>query len=136
MTDIMSPGERSAHMKRVRTKDTAPENAVRRALHRSGFRFSLHRKDLPGTPDIVLPRHNVCLFIHGCFWHGHPDCRAARLPATRTEYWRDKIEENRRRDFRNTSLLEDRGWRVHVIWECETKSLERLEYAIKNLGLV
>ena len=136
MVDILSPRERSAHMRRIRTKNTTPELKVRSALHQAGFRFRLHRSDLPGTPDIVLSRHGVCLFVHGCFWHGHPGCVAARLPASRREFWQQKIQANQDRDRRNANQLVEDGWTVKVIWECETKSRDRLEDAIENLRLV
>src|SRR5690348_80348 len=98
MADRISPAARSRNMSRVRGKDTQPELRVRRLLHAAGYRFRLHRKDLPGRPDLVLPRHRVAIFVHGCFWHGHPDCKRATIPATRTEFWTSKINRNRERD--------------------------------------
>lgn len=110
---------RSRIMRAIRKTDTKPEIAVRRLLHASGFRFRLYRKDLPGNPDIVLPRHRSIIFVHGCFWHQHTGCRHAKLPKTRTEYWLPKLARNVERDARASALLTDRGWRVHVVWECE-----------------
>ena len=105
-------------MSRVGSKHTAPELAVRRALHHHGFRFRLHRRDLPGSPDICLPKYRFAVLVHGCFWHGHM-CRRATLPKVRTHYWEKKIERNRRRDAQSQRRLEERGWRVRVIWTCE-----------------
>ena len=110
----------SRRLAAVRTRDTAPEMIVRRMLHRMGCRFRLHRADLPGRPDIVLPRHGVALFVHGCFWHRHGDCPLARDPARNSASWRAKFARNVERDARNRAALEELGWRVEVIWECET----------------
>lgn len=118
--DVLSAEKRSALMARVRSGDTAPELFVRRTLHRLGYRFRLHRKDLPGTPDIVLPSRKSVIFVHGCFWHRHKNCRDASMPKTRVEFWRDKFRENVERDRRNVQDLHDLGWRVLIIWECET----------------
>ena len=132
MTAIVSPAVRSRMMARIRSRDTKPELLVRRYLHGAGFRFRLARKDLPGTPDLLLPRYNAAIFVHGCYWHGHLGCRYATTPATRTEFWRAKIDANSRRDTRAKRDLEDLGWRVAVIWECALRkqfevSLKRLE---------
>lgn len=113
---------RSDIMARVRSKDTAPELAVRRALHATGLRFRLHRADLPGRPDIVLPRRKTAVFVHGCFWHSHPGCKRACVPATRQEYWVPKLRRNVERDRTATDALRAVGWRVIVIWECEARS--------------
>ena len=114
-------------MAKVRSKDTGPEMTVRRAVHARGYRFRLHRKDLPGTPDIVLPRHRMAVFVHGCFWHGCTRCdRGRRLPKTRTDFWQAKLTGNRERDLRNIVALEALGWRVVVVWECDTRDLLRL----------
>ena len=112
--------ERSRIMSAIRGKDTRPEMAVRRFLHASGLRYGLHRKDLPGRPDLVLPRHGAVVFVHGCFWHGH-GCPAGRLPRTRTEWWRAKIERNRARDAAQACALRSAGWRVFEAWECDLK---------------
>lgn len=110
--------ERSALMRKVRRHGTAPELAVRRALHRAGFRYRLNVRSLPGSPDIVLPRYRTAVFVHGCFWHGH-ECRAGALPSTNLPYWQKKIAENRERDERKVEQLLARGFAVFVIWTCE-----------------
>lgn len=119
---------RSAQMARVRSRDTRPELKVRRALHRAGLRFRLHRSDLPGKPDIVLPSRHVAIFVHGCFWHRHPEprCKLARMPKSRLEFWEPKLNGNRDRDARNLALLAAGGWTVFVIWECELTGDEKL----------
>lgn len=112
---------KSAEMARVRTRDTAPELAVRSVLHRAGFRFRLHDRRLPGTPDIVLPRHRLVIFVHGCFWHGHPGCARAKPPATRAEFWREKLARNAERDRAAVAGLAALGWRTLTVWGCEAK---------------
>ena len=112
---------RSRIMRSVRRADTGPELAVRSFLHRRGFRFSLHRRDLPGSPDIVLPRFQTAIFVHGCFWHGHDCARGSRQPKTNADYWIAKIDRNRVRDSAAVTALEASGWRVVVVWECEMK---------------
>ncbi len=123
--------ERSAIMRAVRSGDTSPELTVRRLLHARGYRYRLHRKDLPGKPDLVFPGRRRVIFIHGCFWHGHDCARGARVPKTNTDYWVEKVERNRARDARAGHLLAEQGWSVLVVWECELRkdlaSLERLE---------
>lgn len=116
-------------MSRIGSKDTHPERAVRSILHRLGYRFRLHRKDLPGTPDIVLPGHGAVVFVHGCFWHGH-SCKVGKMPKSRLEYWVPKIEANVRRDKRKADKLRRLGWRVMTVWECELKRPESLERRI------
>ena len=118
---------RSAIMAGVGQKDTKPELAVRRTLHALGFRFRLQRKDLPGTPDIVLPKFKTAILVHGCFWHRHANCRLTTTPKTRAEFWAQKFDANVKRDTRNESALSAMGWRVVVIWECESRSSEALE---------
>lgn len=125
MADFLSPTERSERMSRIRSKDTAPEFALRRALHALGFRFRIHRKDLPGKPDIVLPRHRVVIFVHGCFWHRHAGCGIATTPKSNTEFWVEKFERNVARDARSIDLLKAQGWRVIVAWECELASARK-----------
>lgn len=115
---IVSP-ERRRNMQAVRSGDTKPEIAVRKLLHRLGYRFRLRRSDLPGKPDIVLPRHRLAVFVHGCFWHRH-DCKRATMPKTRTEFWEAKLSANAARDARVMKALHELGWRTVVIWECET----------------
>jgi DNA mismatch endonuclease (patch repair protein) len=118
MADRLTPEARSALMSRIRGKDTKPELAVRRMLHAMGYRFRLHRKDLPGRPDIVFPGRRKVIFVHGCFWHGHEGCRLAARPSTRADFWAAKIDGNRARDARNLASLRDAGWEAHVLWEC------------------
>ena len=121
MTDTVDREKRSEIMSRVGSRDTKPELVVRRIAHGLGFRFRLHRKDLPGRPDIVFPRYRSVIFVHGCFWHRHPYCKYASSPKTRVEYWENKFRGNVVRDARNETLLRNLGWRVMVIWECEIK---------------
>lgn len=126
MTEI--DPKRSANMARIGPRDTAPELTVRRALHRMGYRFRLHTPTLPGKPDVVLPRHRMIFLIHGCFWHRHGGCRFASVPKTRADFWNAKFEANVVRDRKVERELRKLGWRVHVVWECETRdniSLER-----------
>ena len=111
---------RSSLMRRVRGKDTTPELAVRRAAHSLGYRFRLHRRDLPGTPDLTFPRPRKVIFVHGCFWHRHEGCGRTTTPKTRAGYWREKFEQNMDRDRRNIAMLRALGWQVLVVWECET----------------
>lgn len=113
-------------MAAVRSKHTKPELFVRRGLHARGFRFRLHRRDLPGKPDIVFPSRKCAIFVNGCFWHGH-ECSSGALPATRREYWEEKIERNKVRDARNLAELEAAGWNVMVVWECDLKRPRPLE---------
>ncbi len=121
MVDRFSPAIRSALMARIRGKDTKPEIAVRRFLHAMGYRFRLHRRDLPGTPDIVLPGRRQVILVHGCFWHGHEGCRYAVMPKTRPDFWRAKIEANRARDGLALAALVASGWDVWTVWECEVR---------------
>jgi DNA mismatch endonuclease (patch repair protein) len=115
---------RSENMRRIRSKDTAPEMVVRRIAHGLGYRYRLHRHDLPGKPDLVFPGHRKVIFIHGCFWHQHPGCREGRLPNSRTDYWTPKLTRNVERDAIALKQLADSGWKVLVIWECETMNRE------------
>ncbi|WP_342450151.1 DNA mismatch endonuclease Vsr [Thiorhodococcus minor] len=130
--DRLAPERRSWLMSRVASKNTSAELRVRRALHALGFRFRLHRKDLPGTPDIVLPKHRTVVFVHGCFWHRHPGCPKATTPKTRVEFWRSKFDRNVERDREAMAQLEALGWRTVVIWECETKKSERLAEVLER----
>ncbi len=109
-------------MSRIRSSNTSPEVALRRALHALGFRFRLHRKELPGKPDIILPRYKTAVFVHGCFWHRHNDCKVATIPKSNTKFWVEKFNRNVSRDVRSRELLEALGWRVLIIWECELGS--------------
>jgi len=120
MVDVHNAEQRSTNMRAIRHKDTNPEMQIRRLLFAKGFRFRLHVKALPGSPDLVLPKHRVAIFVHGCFWHGH-GCHLFKVPATRTEFWLSKIQANRDRDYRDGSKLLAAGWRVLTIWECSLK---------------
>ena len=121
MNDRLSTAVRSAHMRRIRKTDTMPELFVRRAAHRLGYRFRLHHRDLPGTPDLAFPRLRKVILVHGCFWHQHPGCRLASQPKSRLDYWLPKLARNVYRDGLARKQLEDDGWGVLVIWECQTK---------------
>lgn len=121
MADRLAPEARSANMSRVRNKNTKPELRVRSVLHRAGYRFRLHGRDLPGSPDIVLPKWRTVVLVHGCFWHGHEGCRRSKLPSTRTDFWRGKVAKNRARDDAAQQSLEALGYRVVTLWECELK---------------
>jgi DNA mismatch endonuclease, patch repair protein len=121
MVDRLHPARRSWNMSRIRSGDTKPEKIVRSLLHAMGYRYRLHRKDLPGTPDIVLPKYKTVIFVHGCFWHRHPDCKNATNPKTNADFWEKKFAENVERDNRNRSKLEELGWSIVTIWECETE---------------
>jgi len=118
--DTLTKEERSQRMRLVRQKDTSPEMAVRSFLHREGYRYSLQRRDFPGKPDIVLPKYNTVVFVHGCFWHRHGGCKRATTPGTNVAFWQAKFEANVTRDRSATSLLRKAGWRVIVIWECQS----------------
>ncbi|MGG7566666.1 very short patch repair endonuclease [Rhodovulum sp. DZ06] len=118
MTDTLSPEDRRRAMKAVKGANTSPELRLRRALHARGFRFRLHRRDLPGTPDIVLPGRGAAVFVHGCFWHRHPGCPRATTPATRQDYWLPKFARNEARDAEACAALAAGGWRVATVWEC------------------
>ncbi|RZI98660.1 MAG: DNA mismatch endonuclease Vsr [Brevundimonas sp.] len=120
-TDPPVDPKRSEIMRNVRGKNTTPELKVRSALHRAGYRFRLHRQDLPGRPDIVMSSRRVVVFVHGCFWHRHEGCRAASSPSTRVQFWKEKFARNVQRDHKNISDLNNSGWVVHIVWECETK---------------
>lgn len=123
--DTIPAAQRSALMSRIRSKNTQPEMVVRSILHRLGYRFRLHRSDLPGRPDIVLPRHRKIVLVQGCFWHGH-NCRLASKPKSNEDYWRAKIHGNRARDARNLDALARQGWSVLELWECEVRRLDGL----------
>ena len=125
--------KRSAMMARIGPRDTQPELAVRRSLHKFGYRFRLHGRDLPGRPDIILPRHKTVVFVHGCFWHRHAGCKFAYSPKSRIEFWAKKFEGNVARDERVRRELEGNGWRVLTIWECETHGVEVLDGHLRRL---
>jgi len=131
--DTLDPEKRSERMSRIRGKDTGPEMRVRRLAHRMGYRFRLHRRDLPGSPDLVFVTRRKAIFVHGCFWHRHPDpsCKLARLPKSRLDFWVPKLEGNRVRDLTKQSALKTQGWDFFVIWECQTKDEAFLKETIK-----
>ena len=126
-TDVFDAAKRSAVMRRVKGRDTTPEMIVRRALTRLGARYRLHRKDLPGSPDVAMPGRRLALFVHGCFWHGHDCARGARVPKQNRDYWLSKVARNRARDAANREALAAMGWRVETLWECELKESAALE---------
>ncbi|HUU09426.1 MAG TPA: very short patch repair endonuclease [Phycisphaerae bacterium] len=126
MADVLTDEQRRYCMSRIKGKDTKPEMVVRRLVHALGYRFRLHRRDLPGCPDLVLPRHRKVIFVHGCFWHRHR-CRYGRpMPATRRQFWKKKFEGNKQRDARNRRALRRLGWDVLVVWECQTRKPDKL----------
>ena len=129
----MTSPQRTALMKRVRRRDTAPELTVRRFLHARGLRYRIHVRALPGTPDIVLPRHRAVVFVNGCFWHGHECPRGSIEARTNAEFWRDKIKDNRQRDTRKVTELGNLGWRVLTVWECESKDASILETIVRRI---
>jgi DNA mismatch endonuclease (patch repair protein) len=140
MVDVVSKEKRSAMMSGISGKNTKPEIMVRKFLYSHGFRYRLHAKTLSGRPDLVLKKHGLAIFVHGCFWHRHQNCKYTTLPATRTEFWKAKFHENQIRDRSNVTKLMDQGWRIIIFWECALKSdmdsnLENLHKAILNQNL-
>jgi DNA mismatch endonuclease (patch repair protein) len=135
MTDIVPAHVRSRMMAGIKGKNTKPELLIRSGLHRLGFRFRLHGGDLPGRPDLVLPRRHAVIFVNGCFWHGH-DCGLFRLPGTRTQFWKDKIGANRERDLRSIQALQDGQWRTATVWECALRGPGQIgtEAVLKRLS--
>lgn len=134
MTDRFTPEERSRIMSNIRAKNTRPEVLVRRLLHGMGYRFRLHQKNLPGKPDVVLPRHRKIIFVNGCFWHGHK-CKRGSRPSSNAKFWNDKIDGNMSRDLRKREELEKLGWNVLTVWECETKDVEQLANQLRTFML-
>jgi DNA mismatch endonuclease (patch repair protein) len=132
--DTLTREQRSERMSRVRGADTKPEMIVRRMAHGMGYRYRVHRRDLPGKPDLVFPSRRKAIFVHGCFWHRHPDpkCSLARLPKSRLEFWRAKLDGNRARDERNETRLRELGWGVLTIWECQLRDRGALERTIRG----
>jgi len=122
MVDLLTSERRSWNMSQIKGRNTRPELRLRSLLHRAGFRFRLHAKQLPGRPDVVLPKYRTAIFVHGCFWHRHPGCRDTTTPSTRREFWQEKFDGNVRRDARNRAALEATGWTVVTVWECELKT--------------
>lgn len=121
MSDPLSPAQRHTCMSHIRSRNTKPEVKLRKELFSLGYRYRINRKGLPGSPDIVLTKYHTCIFVNGCFWHGHKGCRYARRPKSNVEFWSNKIENNRERDLKDYTFLESLGWRVIVVWECELK---------------
>lgn len=134
MTDVISQEKRSELMSRIRGSDTRPEFSVRQGLHRAGFRFRLHQRKLPGCPDVVLPKYRAVIFVHGCFWHRHPNCPLAYRPKSRIGFWSEKFRQNRARDRRQERELRDSGWRVLVVWECSLRKEVDRRKAIRKIG--
>ena len=122
MVDTLTPAQRSERMSRIRSGDTKPEIVLRKALHKLGFRFRVHGTRLPGKPDIVLTKYKTAIFVHGCFWHRHPGCKVATTPKSNTDFWTDKFARNVERDERVVQQIEDGGWRVIIVWECDVDS--------------
>ena len=126
--------QRSRNMSAIKSKNTKPEIKVRKVLHSMGYRFRLHSKDLPGSPDIVLPKYKTVIFVHGCFWHRHENCKYASTPKTRQEFWNKKFNENINRDKINQENLSSKGWKIIIVWECEIKNKKiNLEQIFKNV---
>ena len=132
MVDVHDKNTRSFNMSRIKGKDTKPELLVRTFLHSNGIRYRLHNKNLPGKPDIVLPKYKTIVFINGCFWHGHEGCKYFVVPKTRTEWWLDKINETKARDIQKLQALEELGWNVLIIWECQLKP-DKKQKTLNNL---
>ena len=132
MVDSLTRRQRSELMSRIRSKDTVPELVVRRLVHGMGYRYRLHAKDLPGRPDLVFRPRRKAIFVHGCFWHRHEGCSRSRIPTTRSDFWRTKLNGNARRDQRNEVALDEMGWRILVVWECETKDLDQLGEVVRR----
>jgi len=136
MNDLPPDPKRSALMSRVHAKNTRPEILTRQAAHALGYRFRLHRRDLPGTPDMVFPKLRKVIFVHGCFWHRHPGCQKASTPKSRADFWQAKFEANVLRDQRNENALRNLGWYVLIVWECETVDQQALGVKLsKFLGV-
>ena len=134
MVDVVDSATRSRMMSGIKGRNTKPELLIRSHLHRQGFRFRLHARELPGKPDIVFPRYHAVIFVHGCFWHGH-DCSLFKWPSTRTEFWREKIERNRMNDQKKRDALLASGWRVGIVWECAIRnSGKNIEYVVQRLA--
>lgn len=133
MADILTPRERSERMRRIKGKDTKLEVRFRKILHRDGFRYIKNHKKLPGKPDIVLPKYNTVIFIHGCFWHRHEKCTRLSVPKTNTEYWEEKFKRNIDRDKKVVLDLHSLGWEVYIVWECQINTIQKAEYTARKL---
>lgn len=127
--DFLSPDERSKRMARIRGANTRPEIALRKVLHGLGLRYCLNRKDLPGKPDLVFPRYDAVVFVHGCFWHRHHNCNISKIPKTNSEFWSEKFKQNVARDIRVAHSLAELGWRIFIVWECELSSSKKANIA-------
>ena len=125
--------QRSKNMAAIKSKNTKPEIKVRKVLHSMGYRFRLHSKDLPGSPDIVLPKYKTVIFVHGCFWHRHQNCKYASNPKTRREFWEKKFKENIERDKKTLEKLKNLGWKTNIVWECEVKNREILILKLEEI---
>jgi len=132
--DSISTSRRSENMSRIKSSDTLPEMQIRRLLHRLGYRYVLHRRDLPGAPDLVFPTRRKIVFVHGCFWHQHKRCIDGRIPKSRVSYWQPKLQRNIERDRRNASKLRRAGWSVITVWECEADKARTLDRLNRFLG--
>ncbi|OPC66929.1 DNA mismatch endonuclease Vsr [Elizabethkingia miricola] len=133
MTDVHSKEIRSYNMSRIKGKDTKPEILVRKFLFRKGLRYKLHDKKLPGKPDLVFPKYKKVIFVNGCFWHGHENCKYFIVPKTRTDWWLNKINKNKEKDLENIKKLENEGWKVYVIWKCDLKKNQQKEDFLNTL---
>ena len=138
MVDRISSEHRSWNMSRIRSRETKPELQLRSALHKTGFRFRLHVRKLPGCPDIVLPKYHTAIFVHGCFWHRHSGCKNATIPSTRRDFWIRKLDANVERDVRNNIALKSSGWTIFIVWECELESdpgkvVQHLSIALRGI---
>jgi DNA mismatch endonuclease (patch repair protein) len=131
MTDKVSSKKRSWMMGRIKSKNTAPELQLRKFIFSMGFRYRVHYKKLPGSPDIVFLGRKKVIFVHGCFWHGHPNCKASKLPETHIEFWKNKISSNQERDINNVKKLENMGWKVLIVWQCELKEISNMTDKIR-----
>ena len=134
MTDRISKERRSWNMSRIRSKDTSPEMRVRSMLHRQGYRYRLHDKSLPGRPDVVLKQHRTAIFVHGCYWHRHKGCKYAYNPKSRVKFWKNKFAETVKRDKQHLKQLKENGWEVFIVWECETKDMDKLKQIISKIS--
>lgn len=136
MTDRLTPSQRSWNMSQIHSKNTGTEMKVRSLLHSMGYRYRLHRKDLPGKPDVVLPKYKTVMFVHGCFWHRHEGCKITTTPKTNTEFWEEKFARNVERDIERQNKLAEMGWKVIIVWQCELKDLnslaKRISVALTN----
>lgn len=134
MADVHTKKQRSYNMSRIKGKDTKPEMLVRKFLHANGYRYKLHDKKLSGKPDIVLPKYNTVIFVHGCFWHGHANCKYFKIPQTRTQWWTDKINGNKANDAKAVKALKKDGWKVIVVWECQLKPTKQQKILNSLMG--